>query len=240
MFDPKLYREACRELTAPEDKIEEVIAMTEHTNKKKRRPLRTVLIAVAAVAMMVVGVSAANPEMVKEFGGRIAEIIQVNTYKMELTAEDGSKITVYAVPQATVENRDGRAILLIDGEEVGDITDELNAEGRFFYEGVSGESRLTITVEGTAEEWTATVMVGDPDGPIYTYSSMQDGKGVMSAPAVSIESDASIKASDDVYVTVTTHDSETLEDVVIGTGVVEYRYDGETGTFETGTYIPAD
>ena len=29
MFDQKLYREACRELRAPEDKIEEIIAMTE-------------------------------------------------------------------------------------------------------------------------------------------------------------------------------------------------------------------
>lgn len=214
--------------------------MTENTNKKKRRPLRTALICVAAAAMMVVGVSAANPGMVEEFAGCITKIIQVNTYKMEMTTQDGSKVTVYAVPQATVENRDGRAILLINGEDAADITDELNAEGRFCYEGVSGESSLTITVEGTAEEWTASVMVGDPDGPIYTYSSMQDGKGVMSSPAVSVESDASIKASDDIYVTVTTHDSETLEDVVIGTGVVEYRYDGETGSFETGTYIPAD
>ena len=65
MFD--LYREACRELRAPEDKIEEIIAMTEKTSKKRIRPLRTALIAAAAVAMMVVGVSAANPEGVQEF-----------------------------------------------------------------------------------------------------------------------------------------------------------------------------
>ena len=55
MFDPKLYREACRELRAPEDKIEEIIAMTEKTNKRRVRPLRAALIAAAAVAMMVVG-----------------------------------------------------------------------------------------------------------------------------------------------------------------------------------------
>ena len=59
MFDPKVYREACRELRAPEDKIEEVITMTENTNKKIRRPLRTALACAAAVAMMVVGVAAA-------------------------------------------------------------------------------------------------------------------------------------------------------------------------------------
>lgn len=170
MFDPKLYREACRELTAPEDKIEEVIAMTEHTNKKKLRPLRAALIAVAAVAMMVVGVSAANPGMVEAVAVRFAEIIQVSQYKMELTTEDGSKITVYSAPQPTVENRDGRAILLIDGEEVGDITDELNAVGSYRYEGVIEERRLIVTVEGTAEEWTATVTIEGPDTNV-SYST---------------------------------------------------------------------
>ena len=174
MFNPKLYREACRELKAPKDKIEEVIAMTENTNKKKRRPLRTVLIAAAAAAMMVVGVSAANPEMVEAVAGRIVDIIQVSQYKMEMTTEDGSKITVYSAPQPTVENRDGRAILLIDGEEVGDITDELNAEGRYRYEGVIEERRLIVTVEGTAEEWTATVEIEGPDSNV-SYSTNYPG-----------------------------------------------------------------
>ena len=166
MFDPKLYREACRELTAPEDKIEEVIAMTEQTNKKKRRPLRTALIAVAAVAMMVVGVSAANPEMVEAVAVRFGEIIQVSQHKMELITEDGSKITVYSAPRPSVVNRDGRAILVIDGEDVVDITDELNAEGRYRYESDIEDRHVTVTVEGTAEEWTATVEIYDPNGPV--------------------------------------------------------------------------
>ena len=67
MFDPRLYREACRELTAPEEKIEEIITMTEKTSRKHVRPLRTALIAAAAVAMMVLSVAAANPEGVEEF-----------------------------------------------------------------------------------------------------------------------------------------------------------------------------
>ena len=99
MFNPKLYREACRELKAPGDKIEEVIAMTENTNKKIRRPLRTALICAAAFAMMVIGVSAANPEMIEAVTMRIGEIIQVNPYKMEMTTEDGSKITVFSAPR---------------------------------------------------------------------------------------------------------------------------------------------
>ena len=35
MFDPKEYCEVCRELRAPEKKIEEIIAMTEHRTPKK-------------------------------------------------------------------------------------------------------------------------------------------------------------------------------------------------------------
>lgn len=179
MFDPKLYREACRELTAPEDKIEEVIAMTEHTNKKKLRPLRAALIAVAAVAMMVVGVSAANPGMVEAVAGRFAEIIQVSQHKMELITEDGSRITVYSAPRPSVVNRDGRAILVIDGEDVVDITEELNAEGRYCYESDIEDRHVTVTVEGTAEEWTAAVEIDDPNGLVsesinYTNSGFTE------------------------------------------------------------------
>lgn len=34
MFDPKEYCEVCRELRAPEKKIEEIIAMTEHVPQR--------------------------------------------------------------------------------------------------------------------------------------------------------------------------------------------------------------
>ena len=37
MFNPKLYHELCRELRAPEEKIEEIIAMTEQNKKSRRR-----------------------------------------------------------------------------------------------------------------------------------------------------------------------------------------------------------
>ena len=227
MFDPKLYREACRELTAPEDKIEEVIAMTEHTNKKKFRPLRTALICAAAVAMMVVGVSAANPGMVEEFAGRISEVIQLNQYRMELTTEDGMTITVISAPQASLENRDGRAILVIDGEDAADITDELNAEGRFYYESATEEGLLTVTVEGTVEDWTASVTIGDRNGPIYTYSSNYEGKKILSTPSMFTE----VLDGTDVYVSVSAYDSDALNDVEITTSTVEY--DDETGTYIT-------
>ena len=166
MFDPKLYREACRELTAPEDKIEEIIAMTEKTNKKKIRPLRTALIAAAAVAMMVVGVSAANPEATQEFWLTLRNAVQVDQYRMDLTTEDGEKVSVISVPQAVLENRDGRAILMVDGKDVADITDALARDQHYVYEDVAEGSKISVTVDGTIDEWTMTADVGklDEDG----------------------------------------------------------------------------
>ena len=180
MFDPKLYREACRELTAPEDKIKEIIAMTEKTNKKKFRPLRTALICAAAMAMMVVGVAAANPEAVEEVFYNIVSIVRVDDYRQELTTADGEKITLFSVPEAAVELRDGRAILTLDGEDEADITDVLANTGRYEYQKDCEGSRLIVTVEGTTQDWKIAVSVGDPgsDNPTVTYSSDDVDDGV--------------------------------------------------------------
>ena len=205
MFDPKLYREACRELRAPEDKIEEIIAMTEKTSKKRIRPLRTALIAAAAVAMMVVGVAAANPEGVQEFFYEIMSAVQVDDYRTDLTTTDGEKVTVFSIPQASVEERDGRAILVIDGKDAADITDALKAEGRYTYEDTTAEgTHLTVAVEGWLDDWIAKVTIGEDGGPVYTFSSDSEGNGSASAPTVPVE------AEDGSYVstTVTVHDSE--------------------------------
>ncbi len=182
MFDPKLYREACRELTAPEDKIEEIIAMAENNNRKKVRPLRAALVAAAVAAVMVVGAAAANPEGVRGLVYSITSAIEVDPYRMDLAAEDGETFTVYSIPQASVENRDGRAILVIDGKDAADITEKLNAEGRYDYVSTTEGSRFTITVEGTADQWTAEVDIDDPDGLVYTFSSDSEG-GAGSIPS---------------------------------------------------------
>ena len=218
MFNPKLYREACRELRAPGDKIEEVITMTENSKKKFRRPLRTALICAAAAAMMVVGVSAANPGMIEAVTVRIGKIIQVDSHKMEMYTEDGSKITVFSAPQAAVENRDGRAILVIDGEDAADITDELNAEGRCRYEGVVGERPLTVTVEGTAEEWTTTVTIDDPNSTI-SYSNNSTGSDFASVPSTFTK----IIDDTDVYVSVSIQDSEALDNVNASDIISKYK-----------------
>ena len=107
-----------------------------------------------------------------------------------------------------MENRDGRAILVIDGEDAADITDELNAEGRYCYEGVVGESPLTVTVEGTAEKWTATVTIGDQNGTI-SYSTNYAGSEFPSVPSTFTESVDDI----DVYVSVSKYDGEDLDEI---------------------------
>ena len=163
MFDSKLYREACRELTAPEDKIEEIIAMTEKTNKKKIQPLRTALICAAAMAMMVVGGSAANPEAVQTIWGRVLDIVHVGQYRSEITMENGEQVTLLELPKAKVENREGRAILVVNGEDAADITDALDSEGRYVYKKTDEGACLVITVTGSIDDWKLTTSLDDPD-----------------------------------------------------------------------------
>ena len=103
MFDPKEYCEVCRELRAPEKKIEEIIAMTEHrTPKKWVRSLGAGLTACAAAATMVVGVAAANPEAAQEFFAHITSAVKVDEFRRDLTTKDGEQVTVLDLPQATV------------------------------------------------------------------------------------------------------------------------------------------
>ena len=173
MFDPKLYREACRELTAPEDKIEEIIAMTEKTNKRRIRPLRTALIAAAAVAMMVVSVAAADPEGFESFILDIGSIVRVDRYRSDVTTEDGETFSMVASPDAKVENRDGRAILVVNGEDAADITDALAQDQHYVFEDFTEDTRITITVDGTIEKWTLVKEVGivKADGSYHWFGS---------------------------------------------------------------------
>ena len=173
MFDPKLYREACRELRAPEDKIEEIIAMTEKTNKKKFRPLRTALVCAAAMAMMVVSVAAAAPEEFQEFVINLGSIVRVDRYRSDVTTEDGETFSMVQSPEAKVENRDGRAILVVNGEDAADITDALAQDQHYVFEDFTEDTRITITVDGTIEKWTLVKEVGivKADGSYHRFGS---------------------------------------------------------------------
>ena len=173
MFDPKLYREACRELRAPEDKIEEIIAMTEKTNKKHIRPLRTALIAAAAMAMMVVSVAAADPEGFESFLINIGTVVRVDRYRSDVTTEDGETFSMVESPDAMVENREGKAILVVNGEDAADITDALAQDQHYVFEDFTEDTRITITVDGTIDQWTLVKEVGivKADGSYHRLGS---------------------------------------------------------------------
>ena len=173
MFDPKLYREACREITAPEDKIEEIIAMTEKTNRKQFRPLRTALVCAAAVAMMVVSVAAANPEEFQAFLIDVKSYVQVDRYRADVTMENGETFSMVQAPKAKVENRDGRAVLVVNGEDVADITEALSQEQHYVFEDISEDTKITITVNGTIDKWTMEKEVGiiKADGSYHRFGS---------------------------------------------------------------------
>ena len=162
MFDPRLYREACGELRAPQEKIEEIIAMTEnHKSRKNRRPVRAILAAAAAVAAMAIGVSAANPEVLEGITMHIASVLQVGQLRQDMTTAEGETVTTLEMPEARVEDRDGRAVLLVMGEEI-DITDALEREGQYTYTYADEGTELTVLVEGSLEDWTMTTSVGVP------------------------------------------------------------------------------
>lgn len=160
MFDPRLYREACGELHVSPEKIEEVISMTEQ-KKQTRRPFRAALVAAAAVALMAVGVSAANPDMLEGITLRIATVFQVGELRQDMTAEGGAAITALEIPEARLEDRDGRAVLLVMGEEI-DVTADLERDGRYEYRYADEGAELTVLVEGSLEDWTMTTSVGVP------------------------------------------------------------------------------
>ena len=133
--------------------------MTEQrTHKRRFRALGTGLAVCAAAATMVVGVAAANPEAAQEFFAHITSVVTVGEFRRDLTTEEGEQVTVLELPQATVENRDGRAILVVDGEET-DVTDQLESTGRYTRAASSDGTQVDITVEGSAAEWTLTTEV---------------------------------------------------------------------------------
>ena len=216
MFDPQVYREACGKMTVPQDKLEEMIAMTKTQQKKVRRPFRAALIAAAAVAMMAVGVGAANPEAVQELFVHIAAVVRVDEYRQEMITSEGESLTVLSVPKVNVENRDGQAVLLVDSEEV-DITKALEEQGKYVYEKTTPQdTKLCVEVTGSAEQWEMTV------------SMEEEGKQVASFTTNSEENALTPGTVQDNY---SGNDGVDLAEE--GTGDMEIcvrEYDGETAT----------
>lgn len=177
MFDPKEYREACGQLTLDAEKLEEMITMTENTNTKKHlsRPLKTVLIAAACVAALCITAFAA-PAVQKLF----------MTATITITDNTGNSQTAqfFTCPDLTLENRDGKDILTVDGEEI-DVTAAFAADGQYVME----LDNATVTVKPGGE---VTVEMTTSDGPmIYSFDlSEDDGSITMDGEVLTPDSES--------------------------------------------------
>lgn len=164
MYDLNAYRERCSELCLSEDKLQEVIAMTEQTKKNSvRRPLRVGLIAAALCALLVISVSAANPEVLEGIMTAIRSSVAVGEYRQDLTMDTGEQVVALAYPEVSVEEREGQVLLTVDGQET-DITDALNEKGSYLWaygdEGASVQVEVTLNEEGKPQAVTSIVPAG--------------------------------------------------------------------------------
>ncbi len=155
MFDPRSYRDACSRLTLGQDKMEEIIAMTENENKKtSRRPLRVAVIAAAMVAALGITAGAAQLPVVQDFIITVRSALFVTG-----TNADGSFVGV-KLPEVTLDTADGKTILTVDGEAV-DVTDALAKDGEYTYHKDLADSSYDVVVKA---DGTYTVTGYDADG----------------------------------------------------------------------------
>lgn len=130
MFDPKSYCEACGQLTLGTEKIEEMISMAE--NKKKfsfGHPVRVMVLAAALTAALCISAFAASPAG-QEF---IESVKCLSVFVVTEPDEEGMlNITMLDNPDVGIEQRDGRTLFTVDGQEM-DITEELEKEGEFIF-----------------------------------------------------------------------------------------------------------
>ena len=171
MFDRKSYLDNISALRADPDKLEEIIKMKENDRRHIPHSLRPVAAVAAALALLGISVGAVNTEPVQEFLYHISTAVQVGVFRQDITTEEGVDLTIYHMPEVSLEDRDGRAILLLDGEET-DITDALAQDGHYTFQQQSESTVLDLTVTGSVQDWTLTCSVHGEgeEGPVYTYT----------------------------------------------------------------------
>lgn len=156
------YHNACAHLTLGAEKLEEMITMTENTNKKRlSRPLKTALIAAACVAALVVTAFAA-PAIHNFF----------TSTSLVITDEGGQTAQLLAAPEMTLKTEDGKSLLTIGGQTV-DVTDAFATDG--FYETTYEDARVHVTKEGIA---TVTITAEGQEGASYTYDLSEESTDV--------------------------------------------------------------
>lgn len=154
MFDRSSYCNACAGMTLGADKIEEMIVMTENQEKKALRfPKRAALVAAALAAALCVTAAAAEVPAVQEFFA---------TMFVTISTKDGVAAGLN-IPNVAVEEREGRSILIVDGEET-DVTDALAREGKYLYKGDGFEVEVD-------EHGVAIITAYGADGTVVSYST---------------------------------------------------------------------
>ena len=158
MFNPKVYRDICSEMRVSEETIEEVIAMTQNSKRSVRRPLRLGLVAAAVATALVISVSAAGGgEFLEGIVATIRSSTTVGEYREDLVMEGGEQIVALRFPEVSVEERDGRTILVVDGVET-DITDAMAQDGtyRWDYEDEGAKVRVEVFLDEEGNPQAAT------------------------------------------------------------------------------------
>lgn len=168
MTQQELYRETFSALRPSEARVQEVMDMTNSKTRRRRLGRRTLgaLAACAALCLMVVGANAATGGAVMEWVLSVVEM--EDPFRAGATLEDGSGVDII-LQRAWVEDRDGRAILVMPGEEV-DITQALETDGVYHYQGTAEGWTLRAQVTGTAEDWTITLEAEDGSGQREQYT----------------------------------------------------------------------
>ena len=186
MFEPNQYRELCSELHVSEEKLEEVIQMTEQEKKRKfHRPMRLGLVAAAVAAMLVVTVSAANSEAIMTYltSLRDAAVAGEAWADSPVNTEEGTG--GLCLPEASLEERDGRTILIVDGVET-DVTQALTDQGEYLYECGEGEEQAQVRVyldeQGAPRLMTSFFTAGEDGGTGAVVVVPADGEEEGNAP----------------------------------------------------------
>ena len=129
--------------------------------------MRLGLVAAAVAAMLVVTVSAANSEAIMTYltSLRDAAVAGEAWADSPVNTEEGTG--GLCLPEASLEERDGRTILIVDGVET-DVTQALTDQGAYLYECGEGEEQAQVRVyldeQGAPRLMTSFFTAGEDGG----------------------------------------------------------------------------
>lgn len=168
MFDHASYHRSCAQLTLGQEKLEEIITMTENTDQKRMgRPMKTALIAAACLAALSITAFA-------------APAVQQLFTTFTITYRDADSTTAFTLPTLTLTEREGRNILTVDDIET-DVTDAFAQDGQYVMT-VDGAT-ITVKPDGLV---TVDAAEDEASGPITYSYYLQGGDAVPGVDDVNI------------------------------------------------------